>query len=129
MTTYWDRAMEAAQTARRNRDEGDINGAGNRAYYAVFYAIQALFAISDAAIAVKTHASVIRLFHERFIATGKVPDALARALTGMQNLRSKADYTQPGISPGEAAEAIEAMDDVLEHIGKLLRNREEGTHQ
>jgi uncharacterized protein (UPF0332 family) len=94
----------------------------------VFYAIQALFANSDETIAVKTHASVIRLFHERFIATGKVPDALARVLAGMQNLRSKADYTQSGISSVEAAEAIEAMDDILERIETLLGNREEGTH-
>ncbi len=124
MTTYWDRAIEAAQTARRNRDEGDVNGACNRAYYAVFYAIQALFSASGESLAVKTHASVLRLFHERFIASGSLPGELARALTGIQNLRSKADYTQPGISEGEAADAISAMEDVLERVGQLLRDRE-----
>lgn len=129
MTSYWDRAMEAAQTARRNSDEGDVNGACNRAYYAVFYAIQALFAASGEGLTVRTHASVLRLFHERFIATGRFPSELARALTGIQNLRSKADYSQPGASAGEADDAIAAMEDILGHVGRLLRDQNEGQNQ
>lgn len=125
MTSYWDRATEADRTARRNFDEGDFNGACNRAYYAVFYAVQALFVASGESLNVRTHASVLRLFHERFIASGRLPRESARALTGLQNIRSKADYTQPGISRGEAAESISAMGDILEQVGRLLRDQQE----
>jgi len=120
MSTYRERAEQAAHSARRNRDHGDFNDACNRAYYAMFYAIHALFAGTGDDLIVKTHASVLRLFHQHFVATGKLSSDLARALTVAQNFRSRADYTETGASERDAADAISAMETFLTHVGALL---------
>jgi uncharacterized protein (UPF0332 family) len=113
MTDYLDRALQAAASARNMRDDGDFNAACNRAYYAMFYAVHALFEASGEQVSAKTHASILRLFSQRFVATGLAPPELARALTAAQNLRSKADYSVDGTAASEADDAIAAMESLL----------------
>jgi uncharacterized protein (UPF0332 family) len=113
MTSYLDRAFQAAESARRDRASGDNNAACNRAYYAVFYAVLGLFEVEGDQNPGKTHASLLRKFSERFVLAGKAPAELGRALGVSQNLRSKGDYTLEGASDADAADAIEAMDKML----------------
>jgi uncharacterized protein (UPF0332 family) len=122
MSSYWDRAAQAADSARSNRDRGDFNDACNRSYYAIFYAIHALFADTEDDLIVKTHASVLRLFHQHFVATGKLPSDLARAVAAAQNFRARADYTEDGASRSDADEAIVAMETFMKQVGALLRD-------
>lgn len=120
MTTYLDRALEAAESARRDRASGDCNGACNRAYYAVFYAATGLLqSVGDEHLG-KTHASLLRRFSERFVLTGEAPRQLGRTLTAAYNLRSKADYSLAGASEADADDAIAAMETVLEFAKPLL---------
>lgn len=125
--TYLDRALQAARSAQRNRDEGDFNVACNRAYYAVFYAIHGLFEATGEELLGKTHSSVLRLFHQHFVATGKAPPELARALTLAQNLRSRADYSVAGASSKEADDAIAAMEALLDYARPLLEKSAKDT--
>lgn len=112
MTIYLDRALQAAKSARGMRAGGDYNGAC--AYNAVFYAVMGLLELAGEESPGKTHASLSRKFSERFVLTGKAPSDLGRALSVSQNLRSKADYVIAGASKDDAADAIAAMDKILE---------------
>lgn len=118
MTTYLDRALQAAESARRMYAEGDHNGASNRAYYAVYYASCGLLERVGEANPGKTHASLLR---KRFVLAGEAPAGVGRALTVAQNLRSKADYFLPGVTGEDAADAIAAVEKILEFAEPLLR--------
>lgn len=124
MTTYLARALQAAQSARRMQQDGDNNGACNRAYYAMFYVIHGLFERAGEDLSAKTHASVLRLFSQRFVLEGAAPPALGRALSVAQNLRAKADYSVAGVSSAETAEAIAAMDALLDYARPLLEQKD-----
>lgn len=126
MTSYLDRALESAQSARRMQSDGDYNGACNRSYYAVFYAAMGLFELAGDDKPGKTHASLSRKFSEHFVVTGKAPSDLGRALAVTQNLRSKADYMVAGASEADASDAIAAMDKILAFARPLLDTSIEG---
>ena len=49
-----------------------------------------------------------------FVLPGTAPPELGRALAVAQNLRSKADYSVAGASEGDAADAMSAMERILE---------------
>lgn len=67
---YLDRALQAANSAQRNYDAGDVNAAANRAYYAAFYAVLALFEAAGEDVG-KTHSSTLRRFSQEFVLSGK----------------------------------------------------------
>jgi uncharacterized protein (UPF0332 family) len=100
MTTYLDRALEAARSAREMRESADYNGACNRAYYSVFYAASGLLEGVGDERPGKTHASLLRRFSERFVLSGEAPSQLGRALGVAHDLRSKADYSLAGAFEG-----------------------------
>ena len=114
MITYLDRALQAARSAEKMREAGDYNAACNRAYYAIFYAAIGLLEREGDDNPGKTHASLLRRFSERFVLPGTAPPELGRALAIARNLRSKADYSVAGASEGDAADAISAMERILE---------------
>ena len=120
MTTHLDRALQAAESARRMQADGDYNGACNRCYYAVFNAVMGLLELAGDDNPGKTHASLSRKFSEYFVLSGKAPPDLGRALAISQNLRSKADYVIAGASEKDAADAVAAMDKILAFARPLL---------
>ena len=125
-TSYLDRALQAAGTARRDRDAGDFNAACNRAYYAMFYAVHGpLEAFGEDTLG-KTHATTLRLFSQRMVASGEAPPELARALAVAQNLRSRADYRVEGATAKDAEHAIAAMDSLIEFARPILNSRKQG---
>jgi uncharacterized protein (UPF0332 family) len=120
MTTYMDRALQASNSAQRNYDAGDFNAAANRAYYAAFYAVLALFQAAGENVG-KTHSSTLRRFSQEFVQSGKASPEIGRALTVTHNLRSAADYSAEGVSAEEAADSIAAMNRFLDFAKGLLR--------
>ncbi len=120
MTTYLERAAQAAESARRESESGDYNAACNRAYYAIFYAVQGLLADAGQDDVGKTHASLLRLFSQRLVLSGEAPADLARALSVAQSLRARADYTLEGATADHAAEAIAAMNRLLDYAKSRL---------
>jgi uncharacterized protein (UPF0332 family) len=130
MTTYLDRALEAARSAREMRESADYNGACNRAYYSVFYAASGLLEGVGDERPGKTHASLLRRFSERFVLSGEAPSQLGRALGVAHDLRSKADYSLAGASKEDADDAIAAMERVLEFArARLGPGLKEGSHE
>lgn len=108
MATHLERALRAAESARREREAGDFDATCNRAYYAMFYAAQGLLEAAGEDAPGKTHATTLRLFSQRLVAGGDAPPELARSLTIAQGFRSRADYTLDGVTAENADEALRA---------------------
>ena len=81
---------------------GQHDFAASRAYYAMFYAAQALL-LGDG-LAFGKHSAVIAAFGQHFAKTGRMPLDLHRMLVRGQELRAAADY-EVGISVDAAASA------------------------
>lgn len=72
------------------KNSGHIRGAINRAYYAMFYAVQAL-AVKKKARRSK-HSGVISFFDKEFVKTGIIDKQFSRWLHRLFDLRQDADY-------------------------------------
>jgi uncharacterized protein len=64
----------------------------NRAYYAMFYAVLALFLKTNVTLKTSKHSGIISMFDQFFILTGKIDKQFSKALHGMFNARQVADY-------------------------------------
>jgi len=83
-----DRASAEAQLLRQG---GYLLGAVNRAYYAMFYAIQALLA--HRGLKTSTHSGVLSLFDREFVKTAFFDRRFSKWLHELFELRQDADYT------------------------------------
>lgn len=69
---------------------GYWNLTGNRLYYCVFHMVSAL--LLDKGLSAKTHAGVIHLIGEKFIATGLLERTYDRLFSRLYELRQSGDY-------------------------------------
>ncbi|QFY44971.1 HEPN domain-containing protein [Candidatus Methylospira mobilis] len=107
--TYMSKADRAAKSARTLLDVGDIDGACDRAYYAMFNAARAALIASGATIsdsATKTHRGLIGAFGLHLVKTNLIAADLGGAINKVERLRLLADYTGDPISLEEAAWAV-----------------------
>lgn len=96
-----EKGIRAQEAARRALDDGDAETATNRAYYACFnLARAALLSEGDQP---KTHAGVHNRFALRFVATGRVSEAVARVLPHAAQIRERTDYDALAVTDLRAA--------------------------
>lgn len=89
----------------------------NRAYYAVFYSLLALFIKTDVNIATSKHAGVIALFDKEFIHTGKIEKSYSKAVHKLFDTRQEVDYKELAeVSHEEAAELVNSAEHFLEAV-------------
>lgn len=81
------RSFEEANTISKL---GYWNLTGNRLYYCVFHMASAL--LLDKGLSAKTHAGVIHLIGEKFIATGLLERTYGRLFSRLYELRQSGDY-------------------------------------
>ncbi len=85
------KADAALASARRDLDAGDLDGAANRLYYAMFHAARAaLLSIGEPAQG--RHGTIIAQFGLHFCKDGPLPTELGRAINEAQELRVESDY-------------------------------------
>ena len=104
------KAERAAASAKLLLEAGDVDGACNRAYYAMFEAARAALLASDAPVeaeVARTHSGLITAFSLHLVKTGRVPVDLGRALNRAQEIRLIADYKGNTVEPEQAAWAVE----------------------
>ncbi|NEX18189.1 MAG: DNA-binding protein [Halochromatium sp.] len=102
-----DRALESACLLLA---DGDIEGACNRAYYAMFDAAQGALILSGATAdpaAIRTHSGLIGAFGKHLVKTGRIPADLGRTLNQVERMRLLADYTGEEIEPERARWVVE----------------------
>lgn len=86
-----DKAKETLETAKMIFKEGkDLTSANNRAYYAIFYAIRAVFAIKE--IDFKRHKDVIAYFNKEYVNKDIFPRMIGKKIAQAQRVRDDSDY-------------------------------------
>jgi uncharacterized protein (UPF0332 family) len=105
-----EKASRAVASARLLLDAGDVDGACNRAYYAMFDAARAALIQSGAPVVpeiAKTHSGLISTFSLHLVKTGRVPTGLGKALNKAAEIRLIADYTGDEVTAETAQWAVE----------------------
>jgi len=114
-----DRAKRAAGSAELLLGSGDLNGACNRAYYAMFDAARAaLIALQPppASEAIKTHSGLISAFSLQLVKTGRVSVDLGKSFSKVSDIRLVADYSDEEVSVDRARWAVEQAKEFVEAI-------------
>ncbi len=97
------------RSARLGLEDGDADGAINRAYFAMFNIARA--ALLCAGVPEEglpsEHKELIAALRQYAVQTGQIDRDLAGVLNKAENLRLQADYTGAEIEPPFAAEAVQ----------------------
>ena len=124
--SYIQKAERALAGARALVTAGDVEGACNRAYYAMFDAAHAAllsFGVSGPDANPKTHRGLIGTFGKRLVLGGHLPAELGVALNKVERLRTLADYTGEPITSTDAAWAVEKAEAFVVAISAAIPPR------
>ena len=110
------RAQRTVASAKLLFDAADLNGACNRACYAMFDAARAALLTVEEPLrseAIKTHSGLITAFSLYLIKTGRIPEQHGKALRQVDQIRLIADYSDAEIETADAATAIRQASDFV----------------
>ena len=94
----------------------------NRSYYAAFYAIKAVLALSE--IDFKRHKDVIAHFNKNYVAQGEFNREIGKRIARLQQKREKSDYDDFYIaSKDEAFEQIETAEMIINAVEVYLTSK------
>ncbi len=113
------KAQTAATSARILLDAGDVDGACNRAYYAMFDAARAALlacGIDESTVNTKTHSGLISKFSLELVKSGQVSVELGKSLNKVEDLRLMADYKGDAVLEEDAAWAVNQADIFVEAL-------------
>ena len=85
-----DTAKEDLKSAKILRDASCFKGANNRAYYAIFHAINAIHALNG--VVCKKHKDAIANFNKEYVKTEIFPKEIGRKIAGVEEIRHASDY-------------------------------------
>ena len=104
------KAGTACSSARVLLGIGDVDGAANRAYYAMFDAARAALLASGAPVESdigRTHTGLIGAFGKFLVKNGPVSRDVGRLLNRAHEIRLVADYNGNSVEPNDAQEMVE----------------------
>jgi uncharacterized protein (UPF0332 family) len=104
------KADTACSSARALLDLGDVDGAANRAYYAMFDAARAALLASGAPVEPdigRTHSGLIGAFGNFLVKNGPVSKEVGRLLNRAHEIRLVADYKDDSVEPADARAVVE----------------------
>ncbi len=117
---YMEHAEEALKVARLNLDNDFYAAAVNRAYYAIFYAANALLATRK--LARSKHSGVLAAFRQHFIKTGILPAKLSDIYGQVMEDRHEGDYEILAALTKEDAESdLRQAERFVEEVKSWLR--------
>ena len=121
---YFDKAKKTIERAESNLNDGDIDTAVNRAYYAVFYIMTAMMLVQGEAFS--SHKQLITNFNKVYIRTGLLPKEYGAKISKCQRLRHQGDYEPyPYISYQDAKEQIAFASNLYQKCMTLQREKSE----
>lgn len=103
------KAARASESARALLDLGDVDGACNRAYYAMFDAARAALLASGAPVQPdigKTHNGLMSAFSQHLVKNGPVSKEMGRLLKRAEEIRIVADYKGDSVELEDAREMV-----------------------
>ena len=104
------KATRAAASARALLDLEDVDGACNRAYYAMFDAARAALLVSSGPVPPdfgRTHSGLIAAFGLHLVKAGPIPRDIGRLLKRAEEIRLVADYKGDSVALDDACEIVE----------------------
>ena len=115
-------AKETLTVARDCVEGNHYKDSINRSYYAAFYAIKAVLALSE--IDFKRHKDVIAHFNKNYVAQGEFNREIGKRIARLQQKREKSDYDDFYIATREEAEEqIETGKQLLELIEEYIKRK------
>ena len=119
--TLLQKATTALLSAKLLLQSGDIDGACNRAYYAMFDAARAAlmaFQNSNEVLSIKTHSGLITSFSLQLVKPGAIDLELGKALNKVEDLRLIGDYKADLITLEQSSWAVQQAEIFLLAIRK-----------
>lgn len=104
------KARRAGESARILLAAHDVDGACNRAYYAMFDAARAALLAANAPVPpeiAKTHSGLIAAFGLHLVKPARIPLELGRLLNWADDLRLMADYRGESVELADARVIVE----------------------
>lgn len=104
------KANTACSSARALLALGDMDGAANRAYYAMFDAARAALLASGSPVEPdigRTHSGLIGAFGNHLVKSGPVSKDMGRLLNRAHEIRQAADYNGDSVELADAQEMVE----------------------
>jgi uncharacterized protein (UPF0332 family) len=122
MNPWWSKAQESSESAWLLFDRGHYDGAGDRAFFAMFNAARALLASRGLnASGTRSHAKVHALLRRYFVETGRMEPDLADGFRRADKVRRAADFRPGGTKPESAREMVESMDRFMQRAEREVR--------
>ncbi len=113
------KAERSLAAARRHLVERDYDFAVSRAYYAVFYALEAVLLTRE--LAFSKHSGVIAAFNREFVRTGVFPARFSKQISRLFRERQIGDYSfGVEVSPERAREDVEIAAGIVRAIQVYL---------
>jgi len=113
------KALRSVVAAERHVEAGDYDFASSRAYYAAFYAMEAILLTRN--LSFSKHSGVIAAFNQHFIKTGVFPKEFSKLVSRLFRERQIGDYDfDLSIEDGEARQDVQIAERVLQAITTYL---------
>ncbi len=114
-----DKSAQSISAAELLLKEGYFSFAASRAYYSMFYAVEALLLNNE--ISYSKHSGVIAAFGKQFVKTGAFDSRFHRCLLNAFELRNVGDYGEVrAVSQENARQVIEEAGELLAAIEQYL---------
>ncbi len=118
-------AREDLVTAKANLQEEHYRAANNRAYYSIYHAITAVFALENKAY--KRHKDAIANFNKEYIKTEVFSQELGRRIGKAEEVRHNSDYDEFYlVTKEESIQQVQTAELLLEEIEKYLDTKKTG---
>jgi len=120
------RARRSAASAKLLFDANDLNGACNRAYYAMFDAARAALLAGGEPVnseAIKTRTGLIAAFSLHVIKPGSIPAQYGRSLRQVDQIRLIADYSDEGVDRERGLSAVEQANQFVEVVSSYVEGQ------
>jgi len=111
------RAEKALKSAKLLEQNGELEDAVSRAYYAMFHATRAL--LFSKGVNAKTHKGAISLFGEKIVKQGIMSEEYADMLRKAFDLRQKSDYEI------YAETSVELVKEVIKNAEQFIKRVKE----
>jgi len=118
---YVEHAQQMLQVADHNLADGFYASAINRAYYAIFYAANALLATKG--LSRSKHSAVIATFRQHFVKPGQIEDEYSHIYGRVMDDQHKADYdiVESTVDPDRAQTDQEGAQRFVKRVERYLK--------
>ena len=118
-----DTARDDLRSAKILLNAEEYRGANNRAYYAIFHAINAVHALGGKSY--KRHKDAIANFNKEYVKTEIFPRDIGRSIVEAEEIRHASDYDDFYIAnKDEAKDLIETAEELIDLVERYINNEE-----